>query len=444
MKQRSTTPVSKFSRASFLAFVVVFSVATITGLFAQTSNAETNIERQAKIDELSKQIDEKVASTRELNTQGNDIQSQIDALKRERDFLLKELAKSKLRESELVQEMSDVEQKIAIQKELLGRAMADAYIDDTITPIEMLASSNSIGDFIDRQTMNTVVRDNLNDSIDEVRNLQQSLLAKQEEMKQIIGDQQNQAIALQNKQADQEKMLVATNDASGKLVEITRQMADERKALQNQQQTSMAAAMASAIRVTPGTISQPILPNPTPAPSPAPTPSPSTPAPAPSTPTQSAPAPTPAPVAPPAPEPVILPNGGYPSYLQNCYVDQYALSYGIDPWGYGCRQCVSYTAWKVLQKTGQMARYWGNAKDWPSSAARVGYAVGSTPRPGSVGVMTGGPYGHVVWVESVNANGTINISQYNYWLSGKPNGGWGWYSEFKNVSPYAYQAYVYV
>ena len=88
--------------------------------------------------------------------------------------------------------------------------------------------------------------------------------------------------------------------------------------------------------------------------------------------------------------------------------------------------------------------YWGNANQWPNSARNRGYTVSTTPRAGSVGVMMSGPYGHVVWVESVNGNGTINISQYNYWLRGTANGGWGHYSEFKNVSPSAYQSYIYI
>lgn len=88
--------------------------------------------------------------------------------------------------------------------------------------------------------------------------------------------------------------------------------------------------------------------------------------------------------------------------------------------------------------------YWGNANQWPASAKARGYNVGTSPRAGSVGVMMSGTYGHVVWVESVNGNGTINISQYNYWLRGMPNGGWGHYSEFKNVSPSAYQYYIYI
>lgn len=434
MKQRSTTPVSKAWRACTLAFFVMFAVAVLTGMSVQTSNAETNFDRQARIDELTKKIDEQVASTRTLNQQGSDLQSQIDALKRERDYLQQQMEKTHHRQAELVQEMAETEVRIAQQKDLLGQMMADSYIEETITPIEMLASSNSIGDYIDQATFRTAVQDKLNNSISEVKRLQGSLAKQQDEMKRIAGEQQNQAVALDGKKAEQTKMLTATNDSSAKLTEVTAEMAAERKALQQQQQSSMTAMMGTATMVSPGTVSQPVQPTPVapPAPQPATTPS------APNTPT---PPPPPAPTPPP---PVVLPNGGYPGYLQNCFVDANALSYGFDPWGYGCRQCVSYTAWKVLQKTGRAPMYWGNAKDWPASARRVGYSTGTTPRAGSVGVMTSGPYGHVVWVESVNANGTINISQYNYWLPNKPNGGWGWYSEFQNVSPWAYQAYIYV
>lgn len=439
MKLRSTTPVSKLLRISCLMLIAVGTISLSVGLSIQTTGAQTNTERQARIDELTKKIDEQVASTRGLNEQSSDLESQIAALKRERDYLQGELQKNQARQAALVTEMADVEVQIKQQQDALGQAMTDAYMQDTISPIEMLASSDSIADYIDSATMNEAVRARLRSAIGEVKTLKANLLAKQDEMRRIVGDQQNQALALDAKKADQEKMLVATNDATGKLAEITKEMAAERQALQQQQQSTLASVMAGAQQVAPGTVSQPV----TKAPAPITPAAPVVPVPAPSTPSSPAPAPTPTPAPTPEPAPVVLPNGGYPSYLQNCYVDAYALSYGIDPWGYGCRQCVSYTAWKVLQRTGRTAMYWGNAKDWPASARRAGYATGSSPRAGSVGVMTTGPYGHVVWVESVNSNGTINISQYNYWLAGKSNGGWGWYSEFQNVSPWAYQVYIY-
>lgn len=433
MKLRSTTPISEFFSLGVVAFFILISTTILTGLFSQASSAETNTERQAKIDELTKKIDEQVASTRALNQQGSDIKSQIDALKRERDYLQLKIDKTKNRQAELVNEIADTEIRIAQQKEVLGQLMADAYISETISPIEMLASSNSIGDYIDRQTFNKIMQDTLSSSINEVNRLQKSLANQQNEMKRISGEQHNQALALDGKKAEQTKMLIATNSSSSRLTEITTEMANERRSLQQQQQQSMASVMGGAAMVTPGTISRPVQPSPISPPAPTTPATPSTPV-----------SPTPPPHQPTAPPPVVLPNGGYPGYLQDCFVDSNALSYGFDPWGYGCRQCVSYTAWKVLQKTGRAPIYWGNAKDWPASARRVGYGTGSTPRAGSVGVMTGGPYGHVVWVEGVNANGTINISQYNYWLPGKSNGGWGWYSEFQNVSPAAYQVYIYV
>ena len=54
----------------------------------------------------------------------------------------------------------------------------------------------------------------------------------------------------------------------------------------------------------------------------------------------------------------------------------------------------------------------------------------------AVGVLYDGPYGHTAWVESVNPNGTINISHYNVGWSGE-------YSEWYNLSPTFFQEYIY-
>lgn len=131
-------------------------------------------------------------------------------------------------------------------------------------------------------------------------------------------------------------------------------------------------------------------------------------------------------------------KGGYPANLANS--NYYAPI--VDPWGMYSRQCVSYTAWKVYQKNGFMP-YWGgvgNANQWPQNARNAGIPVNKTPRVGSVGVIMAGQYGHTVWVEAVNSDGTINISQYNYFNAG--GSGWGHYSEMYNVSPSAYDWYI--
>jgi len=58
---------------------------------------------------------------------------------------------------------------------------------------------------------------------------------------------------------------------------------------------------------------------------------------------------------------------------------------------------------------------WGNAIGWYYNAQVSGYGTGSVPRAGAIGWER---MNHVVYVESVNSNGTVNISEMNW--GGRP------------------------
>lgn len=79
--------------------------------------------------------------------------------------------------------------------------------------------------------------------------------------------------------------------------------------------------------------------------------------------------------------------------------------------GYVC-ECVSYTGWKAYEYYG-LALAWGNAYSWDDYARAAGYRVDNSPAAGAVGQVDGYPYGHVFWVESVNGDGSINVTEYN-------------------------------
>lgn len=73
-----------------------------------------------------------------------------------------------------------------------------------------------------------------------------------------------------------------------------------------------------------------------------------------------------------------------------------------------------YCTWYVKNRRGaSIPNGLGNANTWYSRAAGMGMAVGSTPKAGAVGTTTRGGLGHVVYVESVNNDGSINISEMN-------------------------------
>lgn len=73
-----------------------------------------------------------------------------------------------------------------------------------------------------------------------------------------------------------------------------------------------------------------------------------------------------------------------------------------------------YCTWYVKNRRPDLPNNLGNANTWYSQAAAQGFAVGSTPQAGAVGTTTRGAEGHVVFVESVNADGSIMVSEMNY------------------------------
>jgi len=83
--------------------------------------------------------------------------------------------------------------------------------------------------------------------------------------------------------------------------------------------------------------------------------------------------------------------------------------------GVGNTYDYGYCTWYVKNRRGaSIPNSLGNANTWYRRASGMGMAIGSAPRAGAVGTTDRGSLGHVVYVESVNGDGTINISEMNY------------------------------
>ena len=98
-------------------------------------------------------------------------------------------------------------------------------------------------------------------------------------------------------------------------------------------------------------------------------------------------------------------------------------------YGYG------YCTWYAKNMRPDLPNNLGNANTWYSRAAAQGLPVGSTPRAGAIGTTTRGSLGHVVYVHSVNGDGTIYISDMNY-------RGWNQVT-YRTVSASEFEGYIY-
>ncbi len=92
--------------------------------------------------------------------------------------------------------------------------------------------------------------------------------------------------------------------------------------------------------------------------------------------------------------------------------------YVDDQWNFYRCECTSYVAWK-LNNDGinfhnqYKGVHFSDAKTWKAAAENVSIPVDDTPRAGDVAWWDKGTWGHVAYVESVNADGSVNISEYN-------------------------------
>jgi len=85
----------------------------------------------------------------------------------------------------------------------------------------------------------------------------------------------------------------------------------------------------------------------------------------------------------------------------------------LDSWREYNRECTSFVAWALASRNGFNMPFYDNANGWGPDARARGFAVNSTPAPGSVAWSNAGTFGHVAYVQDVSGSG-VHIEEYNH------------------------------
>lgn len=352
MKLRSTTPVSAslVSRASLVAMSALLAGSSIFGLASHVLARDYNAEIQAK----QQEADNYNSEASRLGEMADSLQAELDKINGQISAIQAQISDSQKKINSLNDQIKKNEELIKHNRKAMGRILADLYVDDQISPLEMLASSKNISDYIDKQEQRNSLKTSLNDKIKEIKSLQKKLEENKKSVENTLRDQELQRNAMAAKQSEKAKLITDTKNDQNNYAALAQKRNSEVAKLREEQ------LKENKKRLTVGAGS--------------------------------------------------VGTGGYPSAWANAPLDAY-----VDPWGLYTRECVSYVAWKIAS-TGRYVPYFGgagNANEWPSTAARHGIPSGSTPKAGAAAVMNIGYYGHVMYVESVNGDGTITISDYN-------------------------------
>lgn len=357
MKLRSTTPISD-SLASRAALVAVAVLVAGSGVFALGSHVfarDYEAEIKAKEQEASKYNSE----ASRLGEMADNLQSELDKINGQITAIQGQIVDSQKKIDNLNAQIKRNELLIKQRRKAMGQVLADMHVDDQISPLEMLASSNSIGDYIDKQEQRSSLRTSLNGKIKEIKALQKKLEENKKLVENTLRDQEAQRNVLSSKQSEKAKLVADTKNDQNAYSALAQKRNSEVAKLREEQAAANRRALGGGVSIPGG----------------------------------------------------IPGGGGYPGVWANAPLDAY-----VDPWGLYTRECVSYVAWKI-HSTGRYVPHFGgagNANQWPSTAARHGISSGSTPKAGAAAVMSVGTYGHVMYVESVNGDGTITVSDYNF------------------------------
>ena len=312
-------------------------------------------------------------SLNSLLDQASSYQDAINQLQAQINAIQSAIAANEAQQADLQQKITEEQQKIDEQKSILGNDVKTVYINGQLTPVEMLATSNSLSDYIDKQEAYSKVQDAIQNTLKQIQTLQKSLQMKKAEVDQLLVNQRAQNDQLSAAQAQQNQMLAYNEDQQNAYNAQINANSSKIADLRRQQILLNAKYNIGDFRGDPN-------------------------------------------------------NGGYPSAWANAGQDSM-----FDSWGMYNRECVSYTAFKVHQdylsgKTDRDMPGWGwagvgNANQWDDDAIAYGIPVDSNPTPGSIAISNAGFYGHAMYVEAVNGN-QIYVQQYNASLNGQYSEGW--------------------
>lgn len=360
IKSQFRMPMRPLKVVALVIFLAVFSISALTTSFVAADRF------QEQINTLNAENSNKQAAKEQLGAEASSIAEVIAKLQAEINALQAKINENTAKVAELNVKIKEAEVELARQKDLLGQTIKAMYVEGDITTVEMLASSKNLSDFFDKQQYRESVRSKIKTTLDKITQLKLELNTQKETVEKLIAEQQTLQAKVAAQRAENDRILALNQAQQNDLMSQIKGNNAKIAELRRQQAEENARLFAGSSLINGGACSP-------------------------------------------------RPDNTYPDKW--CAAAQDSL---IDNWGMYNRECVSYTAWKVAE-SGRRMPYWGghgNANQWDENASDDGIPVDTNPRAGDVAVSNRGYYGHVMYVESVNSNGTINISQYNASLTG--------------------------
>ena len=266
------------------------------------------------------------------------------------------IAETTAQVDDLTKQIEETEKKLKAEQEALAELLVNMHFEGDAEPITILAGSSSISDLAEKQARSEVVKQQISATATKVKLAKEKLESDKAKVEELLASQKAAKAELVSARAEQQALVEKYQNDAAAYEEIARQAMEAQRAAEKAEKEAHPELYGGSTYT------------------------------------------------------------GYNTYpwQDDCPEKQDAYGTtinGLYIGGYVC-ECVSYVGWKVYENYG-IAVAWGNANYWDDRARMYGYRVDNTPEAGSIGQLDDTLYGHVWWVESVNADGSVNVTEYN-------------------------------
>ena len=280
----------------------------------------------------------------------------ISQLNSEINTLNNEITLNENKVIELNAEIAANEEKLAETQTALAKMLVSMHFNGDSEPITILAGSKTISDYAEKQAREDVAKQEITAASERIKEIKEKLNSQKEEAEKALALAEENRRLVASKKSDQEVLKAEYDKSANDATALATYWEEQLKALA---WTPPSNSTGNGSRNWGA-------------------------------------------------------NNTYP-YRYNCPQDNVRYS----AYGGAVCQCTSYASYKAYEKWGISNTWGGHAYNYVNAS---GYYVPSTggrtyvdknPAANTIAIQLGGAYGHVMWVESVNANGSINVTEYN-------------------------------
>lgn len=342
---------------TFVAFVLtivplgitIFNNIEVNGISRACQNSAACREAVAKEEEANKNAASAASSADYYQMKVGELSAEIASREAE-------IVQTQVEIDELKKQIYETEVELAEQQEALVELLINMHFESNSEPIQILAGSSSISDLAEKAAREEVAKQQISISAAAVRDTKNQLEADKAEVEELLASQQSAKDALIAKRGEQQSLVEKYQNDAEAYAEVAKAAQEAQRAAEKAEQEAHPELYRGSAYTGANT---------------------------------------------------------YP-WQGDCpdKQDYYGTVWnGYYIGGYVC-ECVSYVGWKAYEAYG-LVLAWGNAYNWDNRARSAGYEVNHEPAAGTIGQVDGGAYGHVFWVESVNTDGSINVTEYN-------------------------------